>query len=157
MADVLSRLPFAKAHEQEQSTILNNSLDNTSLDAKLTGPRLLDIPRTPCLCELKSNGDSDEETQWHDDSESSESERELEEDLIELEPEIQDENCKLPQSNSSLEITIPIVDLPISRDGITAQDVIVPTSEEFEKAQKEDTELNILRIWIEEKRAFSED
>ena len=74
-----------------------------------------------------------------------------------MKPEIQDENCELPQSNSSLEITIPIVDLPISRDRITAQDFIVPTSEKFEKAQKEDTELKILRTWIEKKRASSED
>ena len=66
MADVLSRFPFAKAHEKKQSTIVHNNLDNTSLDAKLTGPRLLDIPRKPCLCELESDWDSDEETEWHD-------------------------------------------------------------------------------------------
>ena len=62
MAYVLSRFPFAKAHEKAQSTILNNNLENTFLDAKLTGLRLLDIPRTPCLCELESNWDSDEKT-----------------------------------------------------------------------------------------------
>ena len=84
MAYVLSSLPFAKAHEKEQSTILKNNLDNTSLDAKLTDPRLLDIPRTLCLCELESNLDSDKETEWHNDSESSESDKELEEDLIEI-------------------------------------------------------------------------
>ena len=117
------------------------NLDNTSFDAKLTGPRFLDIPRKPCLCEVESNGDSKEEIQWHNEIESSESDKELEKNLIEFKPEIQDENCELPQSNSSLEITIPIVDLPISRDGMTAQDFIVPSSEEFEKAQKEDTEL----------------
>ena len=92
---------------------------------------------------MESNGDSKEEIQWHNEIESSESDKELEKNLIEFKPEIQDENCELPQSNSSLEITIPIVDLPISRDGMTAQDFIVPSSEEFEKAQKEDTELKI--------------
>ena len=49
------------------------------------------------------------------------------------------------------------MDLPISRDGIIAQDLIVFTSEEFEKAHTEDILLKILRIWIKKKRAFSED
>ena len=66
---------------------------------------------------------------------------ELEDDIIEMEPEINAENLEVPQSNSSLEISVPIVDLPISRDGITAQDFKVLTSEEIEKAQREDTEL----------------
>ena len=92
----------------------------------------------------------------HDDSESSESERELDKDLIVRVPEIKDENLEVPQSNRSLDIAVPIVDLPISCDGITAQDLIVPTSEEFEKTQKEDTQLKILRTWIEENRSFSE-
>ena len=65
MAHVLTRLPFAKAHEKEPSILLNNNLHNTSFDAKLTGPRLLDIPRTQCWCELESNWDSDEETKRH--------------------------------------------------------------------------------------------
>ena len=125
MDDVLSRLPFAKAPEKKSFTILNNNHDNISFDAKLTGLRLLDILWTPCLCELESNSDLVEAREWHDESWSSEYDRELEQDLYEIEHEIKAEYFEGTQSTRSLEIAVFIVNFPISRDEITAHDFIV--------------------------------
>ena len=53
--------------------------------------------------------------------------------------------------------TAPLIDLSISRDGLTADDFATPTRKEFEQEQTTDTELRLLREWIEQKRCLSAD
>ena len=53
----------------------------------------------------------------------------------------------LSRDESFLEVSTPIVDLPISRAGISASDITVPTSKRFAQAQETDTRLELLRQW----------
>ena len=48
--------------------------------------------------------------------------------------------------------SVPLVDLPISREGLLPKDFIIPTREELAAEQKADTELRQLRDWIESKQ-----
>ena len=54
--------------------------------------------------------------------------------------------CGTPARNeTSFDFSSPIVNLPISRPGISADDFTLPTSEEFVQAQQSDNELQLLR------------
>ena len=53
--------------------------------------------------------------------------------------------------------TTSLIDLPISRDGLTADDFATPTLKECEQEQTIDTELRLLREWIEQKQCPSAD
>ena len=61
-------------------------------------------------------------------------------------------NCAIFTSTSA-----PIVDLPISREGLTSEDFTIPTREEFATEQKADIELKQLREWINNKQCPSAD
>ena len=41
-----------------------------------------------------------------------------------------------------------LIDLPISSDGLTANDFIIPTCEELAAAQSQDFDLQLLRTWL---------
>ncbi len=53
--------------------------------------------------------------------------------------------------------SVPLVDLPISREGLLPEDFIIPTREELAAEQKADTELRQLRDWLESKQPPSAD
>ena len=74
-----------------------------------------------------------------------------EEEAIEEESEESAELCNFHSTSA------PIVDLPISREGLTSEDFTIPTREEFSTEQKSDIELNQLREWIEKKQCPSAD
>ena len=51
----------------------------------------------------------------------------------------------LPLDETSFVVSSFIVDLPISRSGISADAFTIPTSEEFKQAQESDTKLQLFR------------
>ena len=51
----------------------------------------------------------------------------------------------------------PLVDIPISREGLVPEDFSIPTREDFTQEQETDTELMQLRNWIESKQCPSAD
>ena len=58
---------------------------------------------------------------------------------------------------NSLDVTAPLIALPISREGIQVLDFHIPSSEEIAAAQSADAELKQLRKWTDEKQAPSTD
>ena len=63
----------------------------------------------------------------------------------------------LPRSFNHLDVAAPLIDLPISREGILVSDFQIPTSDEFATAQSADPELKQLWLWIDEQRTPSAD
>ena len=61
------------------------------------------------------------------------------------------ELCNLNQTS------VPLVDIPISREGLVPEDFSIPTREKFATGQEADTELNQLQKWIESKQFPSAD
>ena len=61
-----------------------------------------------------------------------------------------------PEEFNSLDVAAPLIELPISREGIQAADFQISTSEEI-AMQSADAELKQLRQWIEVKRTSSTD
>ena len=61
------------------------------------------------------------------------------------------ELCNLNQTS------VPLVDIPILREGLVPEDFSIPTREELATEQAADTELNQLRKWIESKQCPSAD
>ena len=51
----------------------------------------------------------------------------------------------------------PILDLPISREGVRAEDFTIPSREEFAAEQAADPELKTLSTWLDNKRCPSQD
>ena len=54
-------------------------------------------------------------------------------------------------------ISLPLVDLLISREGLTADDFILPTREQFVEDQDNDGELKQIRKWVDTKMRPSAD
>ena len=61
----------------------------------------------------------------------------------------------LTRDETLFEVSSPIVDLPISRSGISADDFTIIMSKEYAQAQESDTELQLLRDWITAKQCPS--
>ena len=50
---------------------------------------------------------------------------------------------------------LPLIDMPISRDGLTADSISIPTAYELSAAQSEDPELKQVRLWLDQKQCPS--
>ena len=59
-----------------------------------------------------------------------------------------------PRDKTSFDVSLPIVDLPILRAGISANDFTILTTEEFAQAQQSDTELQLFCEWINAKQCL---
>lgn len=53
--------------------------------------------------------------------------------------------------------SFPVIKLPISREGISENDFVIPTEEEMASAQKLDPEIGSVRQWIEKQEQLSAD
>ena len=62
-----------------------------------------------------------------------------------------------PCAPSGPNTAMPVVDIPISREGLTEADFIVPTWSEFANAVEEDPELHIVKQWLETNRVPTPD
>ena len=71
------------------------------------------------------------------------------------------EICNLASTSAMacnfISTSAPLVDIPISREGLVPEDLTISTREEFTKEQETDTELIQLRKWIESKQCPSAD
>ena len=71
------------------------------------------------------------------------------------------ENTELPcptlLEGYEYDSALPLIDLPISRDGLTADSFSIPTANEFSAAQLEDPELKQMRSWLDQKQCPSAD
>ena len=56
-----------------------------------------------------------------------------------------------------LSTSAPLVDLPISREGLVPEDFTIPTRQEFIEEQKADSELARVRSWLDSKHQPSAD
>jgi transposase InsO family protein len=135
IADVLSRLPFASGQESDAGTSkpIQTSTISSSANFRPDSVSLL----VPDLDDSSSTADLDSESDADLDSDDEE--------------EVEVEQC------NSLSTSAPIIDLPISREGLEPEDFTIPTREEFAREQDADTELKQLRGWLEEKQCPSAD
>jgi transposase InsO family protein len=211
IADVLSRLPFASAHEVDQKRIsdstsaavpevqhgtsagkttahLDNSVCNNRKQtesrsqsqgnsekttsnglgatagigvpqpiASATLPQLIASANVHLSCPLPELDEGEQsEVDDSDCSEQLESESgsECEDDYFKWNEE---EHVSGAESCNYFSTSAPLVDLPISREGLTADDFTIPTREQFATEQKGDIELKQLREWIEIKQCPSAD
>ena len=70
--------------------------------------------------------------------------------------ETQEQWCESETELCNLnKISAPLVDIPISFDGLIPKDFSIPTREKLATEQKADTELNQLRKWTKSKQCFS--
>ena len=129
IADVLSRLPFASGQESGIAIAKSDqtSATSTSANSKSDSVSLL----VPDLDDSSSECDSEANLDTDDEAEV--------------------EQC------NSLSTSAPLIDLPISREGLEPEDFTIPTREEFAKEQDADEELKQLRGWIEAKQYPSAD
>ena len=51
------------------------------------------------------------------------------------------------------DFSAPAIDLPISREGATVEELAIPSAEEFADAQLQDPDLIILRKWVKEQKS----
>ena len=180
IADVLSRLPFASA--QESTSVVGNS---GSTSATSANSNLGSTAKTGSTSALQTSADSNldvsektggtsatktsaganlvsltfvlsesNESNIEDNSEfDEESTDESVSDLdCEDEREFGAESCNLLATSAT-----PIIDLPISREGLEPEDFVIPTREEFAAEQKADAELKQLRRWLDAKQRPSAD
>ena len=99
-----------------------------------------------------------ESSESETESESSgEDEEEDEFGEFELLSEVEVPHDTCADLNSCLSTSAPLVDLPISRENLKADDFTIPTKEEFADEQKADAELRQLREWINTKQVPSAD
>ena len=159
VADVLSRLPFATAQElpedeppvapQDQDGVADSP--DTEVELPETAPSLDGEKTTRQLADamLAFHDRCDDE---QSDSTSSDSESDLDasdgEGVCEPPEDIEGADGVLFQGDVSADRSTPIVDMPISREGTTAEDFAIPGPEEFQAEQEADTELMQLRAWI---------
>ena len=78
-------------------------------------------------------------------------------DESELDVDFDEERELGAESCNMLQTSAPIVDLPISREGLEPEDFTIPSREEFVTEQKADAELKQLRQWLEVNQCPSAD
>ena len=144
IADVLSRLPFATAEKGSANSVTTAKLDFNS-QTSATTHRETDRSKLG-LVNLEQNDNLETESDIDESDTDSDTDfiygmdfGETPEQWFELETEL----CNLNQTSA------PLVDIPISREGLVPDDFSIPTREEFATEQETDTELNQLRNWIE--------
>ena len=165
IADVLSRLPFATAQAATRATGSTQDpgvapRDSGASDLSTTSKPNIDstfmLPDFACRTndldlELEESEDDTSDT----DSECEDLQMYGAEDLdLDAAP-----GCPSDLGTVAVvsETANPLIDLPISRDGLTAVDFIIPTREEFAAAQSQDPDLQLLRTWLEEQRTPTAD
>ena len=111
----------------------------TALDSVI-GSALYDFCNIFPTVDSESSGESDNDSV----SDSSRSE-------YECESKTEDSNayCLLH------DFSAPAIDLPISREGATVEELAIPSAEEFADAQLQDPDLVILRKWVKEQKSPS--
>ena len=86
------------------------------------------------------------------DAESSgDSDQDLDSDISDSEIECDSENEEFTY-NLLWDLSAPTIDLPISREGVSVEDLAVPSAAEFADAQLNDPNLVLLRKWTVEKK-----
>ena len=152
IADVLSRLPFATAEECGATSV---SAAQLHLDSQTIATKCCE-PEWPNLglvnLERKDNFESESDTDEID----TDSDTDLNyctdfSGTPEQWCETETEKCNI------ISTSVPLVDIPISREGLVPEDFSIPTREEFAKKQEADTELLQLRNWVESKQCPSTD
>ncbi len=152
IADVLSILPFATGNECG-TTSVSNIQPNHSSPTLETTCCVSEIPNLSLVnLESRDNCGSDSDTSDSDSDSDTDSIycTELSESF--------EQWCTTDVEQCNFNSTsVPLVDLPISREGLLPEDFIIPTREELAAEQKADTELRQLRDWLESKQPPSAD
>ena len=152
IADVLSRLPFATAEEcgATSASVAQLHLDSQTFATTCCEPEwpnlgLVNLERND---NFESQSDTDEsDTDSDTDLNYCTDFRRTSEQWCETETE----KCNF------ISTSVPLVDIPISREGLVPEDFSIPTREEFAKEQEADTELLQLQHWVESKQCPSID
>ena len=147
MADILSRLPFASGVEKAE-TSQNAEVQTSAVQTpkvKTAGPDPTSMTTreqsagTLYIDHLNIGMDT---SCYEDDSMDSNEESEIEEE---------EENNLISddEDQSGPLATLCVVNLPIARDGLSAEDLMVPTWSEFAEAVRADEELQEVKKWLE--------
>ena len=161
IVDILSRLPFAGAKNSEKSSTLDQApREVNSLESEVPRPNPLEDSYSALLIS-DAISECDEYDESHSDSDDSSSEYNFEQSECEIDSNSNylDElpEGPMPRSFNHLDVAAPLIDVPISREGIQVSDFQIPTSDDFATAQSADPELKPLRLWIDEQRTLSTD
>ena len=103
------------------------------------------LPKHRVYCSYESMRDTDSNASESESEESCFEEEEEEE----VEPTATENAAGPPAESSRSNISMPNVDLPISREGLTEEDFVVPTWSEFAAAVSADNELQEVKKWLE--------
>ena len=109
----------------------------TTAQDSVIGSALHDFCNILLTVDLEASGESDNDSV----SDSSDSE-------YECESEIEDSHAYYLQHDFSA----PAIDLPISREGATVEELAIPSAVEFSDAQLQDPDLINLRKWVKEQK-----
>ena len=141
IADVLSRLPYASAESSNKSTPLDK-LPNT------INPPKSEVPRSNSSDEQSTSLYASESTSEYPQSDDDFSNSDYSDTEFEFESSDSEETDlddapqdSSPEEFNSLDVAAPLIELPISREGIQAADFQIPTSKEIATAQYTDAEL----------------
>ena len=159
VADVLSRLPFATAQElpegepsvapQDCEGVADSpdtEVELPEMAPSLDGEKATRL-RTDAMLALHDQYDGECSGGTSSDSESDLDASEAE-GVREPPEDIEGADGVWFQGVASADRSTPIVDMPISREGTTAEDFSIPGPEEFQTEQEADTELMQLRAWV---------